>query len=131
MALSFTGDFTEPKFQVGTGSFCLVLNKLVDSSRPFCSAMPTKSLTPLPFPSFQTLYFVVLPTRQQDSSICQPTTLNTTAQLSPPPWLSLQRQAVQTRCIQHWSFFPACVLTSTHTIPLLGHFSNFLIPRVS
>lgn len=95
MALSFTGDFTEPKFQVGTGSFCLVLNKLVDSSRPFCSAMPTKSLTPLPFPSFQTLYFVVLPTRQQDSSICQSTTLNTTAQLSPPPWLSLQRQAVQ------------------------------------
>lgn len=41
MALSFTGDFTEPKFQVGTGSFGLVLNKLVDSSRPFCSAMPT------------------------------------------------------------------------------------------
>lgn len=131
MALSITGDFTEPKFQVGTGSFCLVLNKLVDSFRPFCSAMPTKSPTPLLFPPSKPFILLCCQQGNKTPLSVRPQLLTLQHSSLHHLWLSLQMQAVQTRCIQHWSFFPACVLTSTHNIPLLGHFSNFLIPRVS
>lgn len=75
MALTITGDFTEPKFQVGTGSFCLVLNKLVDSSRPFCSAMPLSLRHHCLFPPSKPFILLCCQQGNKTPLIYQPTLL--------------------------------------------------------